>query len=112
MKFQSRIYTAPLILDGCFHLSKSRLPNKGDGQTAEEVLEAAYSYQGFGVFQSIEPSPRFPQERVEENKAEYAELANKVAEINPKTSGNWNCARRFTIFMGPISRFVEKDLFT
>ena len=99
MKFRSRIYTAPLILDGCFHLSKNRLPNKQDGHTAEEVLEAAYSYQGFGVFQSIEPSPRFPQERVEENKAEYAELANIVAEINPKTVLEIGTARGGSLFL-------------
>jgi predicted O-methyltransferase YrrM len=99
MNLQKQIYTAPLIIDGCFHLSKNRLPGKRDWHTAEEVLEAAYSYQGFGVFESIEPSPRFPQERVEENKSEFAELANKVARIDPKTVLEIGTARGGSLFL-------------
>lgn len=85
MKFLNSVYTAPLVRDILFLLSKNRLPNNHDRYTPEEILELAYSYRGFGIFRSIEPSPRFPHERVEENIGEYAELAILLDETNPKT---------------------------
>lgn len=70
-----------------------------DVETAEEIIKAAYSFNGIGPFESIEPSPSFPQERVAENTAEYAELANKVAESEPRTVLEVGTARGGSLFL-------------
>jgi hypothetical protein len=89
----------------CLYSSIKKLPETEGGATAEEILKAAYSFRGFGLFESIEPSPSFPEERVAENTAEYAELANRVAESEPETVLEIGTARGGSLFLW--ARFLD-----
>jgi cephalosporin hydroxylase len=80
-------------------VSARRLPNISNEATAKEIIDAAYSFRGLGVFESIEPSPRFPEERVAENTAEYAGLAKKVRQKEPKTVLEIGTARGGSLFL-------------
>lgn len=105
MSLASSLYTVPLVNDICLMWSIKKLPDNQGTNTAEKIIEEAYSYEGLGVYNSIEPSPAFPKDRVAENKAEYAALANKVKEREPRTILEIGTARGGSLFLW--SRFFD-----
>jgi predicted O-methyltransferase YrrM len=98
-------FTAPVLEDLCLYISSYRLPPNDESKSAEALVDEAYNFEGLGPYKSIEPSPRFPEDRVVENKTEYAKLARLVKKNDPETMLEIGTARGGSLYLW--SRYFE-----
>jgi len=101
--------------DTCLWWSAKKIPDRKDSHTAREVIDVAYDFKGLGAYRSIEPSPSYPSDRVNENKSEYASLAKIVKKNKPKNILEIGTARGGSLFLwsrflGSTERIVCIDL--